>query len=119
MKNIDRIKRNIATQREEDYLRTTERILWVGGILISLSTGFLIGMIVTAVKGKQIPKDDYYYTVAVQYGNSPDTLEDSNGNLWCITEMEIDHFHHYRLKLNDNGTETVVDDEIIEIIPMD
>lgn len=118
MKNIDRIKRNIATQREEDYLRTVERTLWVGIVLIALFAGFILGGVcVRVMETKAETVNDYYYTFADYY--SPDSVVTTNGNIFCVSDMEIDPLTRYRLKLNDNGTETVVDDEVLEIIPMD
>lgn len=115
---FEKAKRRAYARLEEDYQRTAERIIWVGIVLIALFAGFILGGVcIRAIETEAETVNDYYYTFADYY--SPDSVVTTNGNIFCVSSMEIDPLTRYRLKLNDNGTETVVDDEVLEIIPMD
>ena len=119
---FEKAKQRAYERLTENNEREAERIIWVGVVLIALFAGFILGGVcvnvmeteTVTVKAKG---NDIYYTVGVYY--SPDTLETENGNLFCVSGTEIDPLTRYMLKLNGNGTETVVDDEILEIVPMD
>ena len=114
--DFEKAKRRAYERLTENNERTTERILWVGVVLIALFAGFILGGVCVRVMETETITD-YYYTFADYY--SPDSVVTTKGDIFCVTEMEINPFTRYRIKLNGNGTETVVDDEVLEIVPMD
>ena len=116
--DFEKAKHRAYARLEENYQREMERILWVGIVLIALFVGFILGGVcVKVMKTETETINDYYYTFADYY--SPDSVVTTKGDIFCISSIEIDPLTRYRIKLNGNGTETVVDDEVLEIIPMD
>lgn len=98
------IRRRIA----EDTLQ----VLFVAMLLL-----FLLGMSVLLKSAVESDTTNEYYRSAVvtDIKGNVAYLEDTTGNIWTVEEENVQLYGRYILTMDDKGTDTIYDDEIIKI----
>jgi len=83
---------------------------------------FLIGIILliliipSFLKYTNSSSNEYYRSAIVtDIKGSIAYLEDTTGNIWTVENEDVQLYGRYILIMNDKGTDTIYDDEIIKI----
>lgn len=57
----------------------------------------------------------YRSAVVIETRGTEVLLEDTTGNIWSIEDSSLQKYGRYILKMNNKGTESIYDDEILSV----
>lgn len=77
-------------------------------IIVSLKSDGL------ALFNKQKDNNTYYRSaIVIETRGTEVLLEDTTGNIWSIEDSSLQKYGRYILKMDNNGTDSIYDDEIL------
>ena len=97
-----------------------KRVLKAEEIMVGISVVMIIGYLIMIALIDITTTDDvnntYYRSAIVTDVRGKEVyLEDTTHNVWCVEDDSLQMYGRYILTMDNMGTETIFDDEIIEV----
>lgn len=95
--------------------RIREIIEMMVGVSIIMIIGYLIIMFLTYVTTTDVNNTYYRSAIVTDVKGKEVYLEDTTHNVWCVEDDSLQMYGRYILTMDSMGTETIFDDEVIEV----